>query len=199
VLGLSYLLSRIEHQVTFMPIILMVILIYAISKVYHLPGLIFILVFGLFLGNLDEFKRFSWINKLRPEKLDKEVAKFKEITLEATFLFRALFFLLFGFLMDAQDILNSQTLVWAVLIVSTTFIVRWLIIKISGIEIIPLVYVAPRGLITILLFLSILPDQSIGIANKSLIIQVIILSILVMMFGLLSKPKEKPDQPSPTI
>ena len=61
VLGLSFLLSRIRHHVTFTPIILFVILIYAISKEFHLPGLIFILVFGLFLGNIDEMKRFKWI------------------------------------------------------------------------------------------------------------------------------------------
>ena len=42
VLGLSFLLSRIKHHITFTPIILIVILIYAVSKVYHLPGLIFI-------------------------------------------------------------------------------------------------------------------------------------------------------------
>ena len=191
VLGLSFLLSRIKHHITFTPIILIVILIYAVSKVYHLPGLIFILVFGLFLGNLDELKRFSWIEKLRPEKLDKEVKKFKEITTEATFLIRALFFLLFGFLMEAKEILNPETIPWATGIVLSIILVRWIALKFSELPSSPLLFVAPRGLITILLFLAILPEQSISIVNKSLIIQSIILSVLVMMLGLMTAKKNE--------
>ncbi|MDP4951136.1 MAG: sodium:proton antiporter [Flavobacteriales bacterium] len=191
VLGLSFLLSRIKHHITFTPIILIVILIYAVSKVYHLPGLIFILVFGLFLGNLDELKRFNWIEKLRPEKLDKEVKKFKEITTEATFLTRALFFLLFGFLMQAKEILNPATIPWAAGIVLSIILVRWIALKFSKLPSSPLLFVAPRGLITILLFLSILPEQGISIVNKSFVIQTIILSILVMMLGLMTAKKNE--------
>lgn len=193
VLGLSFLLSRIKHHITFTPIILIVILIYAVSKVYHLPGLIFILVFGLFLGNLDELKRFNWIEKLRPEKLDKEVKKFKEITVEATFLVRALFFILFGYLMDAKEILNPETIPWATGIVLCIILVRWIALKLSKLPSIPLLLVAPRGLITILLFLAILPEQNISIVNKSLIIQTIVLSVLVMMFGLMTGKKNETD------
>ena len=54
----------------------------------------------------------------------------------------------------------------------------------------PYLYVAPRGLITILLFLSLDAGQQILLVNKSLIIQVIILSALFMMVGLMGKKKE---------
>jgi cell volume regulation protein A len=193
VTGLSFLLSRIKHHITYTPIILLVILIYAISKVYHLPGLIFILVFGLFLGNLDELKGFSWIEKLRPEKLDKEVIKFKEITIEATFLIRALFFIIFGFLMEANEILNVATIPWAIGIVGMILVLRWLMLLIFKLPLSPLLFVAPRGLITILLFLGVMPEESMPLVNKSLIIQTIILSVLVMMFGLLGNKKNDTD------
>jgi len=186
VLGLSFLLSRLEHHVTFTPIVIIVILIYAVSKVYHLPGLVFILVFGLFLGNLDELKRFKWIEKLRPEKLDVEVKKFKEVTIEATFIVRSLFFLLFGYLLEASEIINLETIPWALAIVASILLVRWIVLKLVKIPATPLLYIAPRGLITVLLFLAIMPEQSMTMINKSLVVQTIVLSVLVMMFGLLT-------------
>jgi potassium/hydrogen antiporter len=186
VLGLSLLLSRNKNHITYTPIILLIILIYSISKIYHLPGLIFILIFGLFLGNLDELKGFRWIEKFRPEKLDIEVVKFKAITFEATFLIRALFFLLFGFLMEAREILNPETMPWAFALVVAMLLLRWVVLKFSKLSVSPLLFIAPRGLITIILFLSITPEQTIPIVNKSLVIQVIILTVIVMMFGLMT-------------
>ena len=81
-LGLALLLSKIKHPVKFVPIILMIVLIYTVSKEYHLPALIFILLFGLFLSNLDEIKHNQYIQRLHPEILNKEVHKFKELTAE---------------------------------------------------------------------------------------------------------------------
>lgn len=193
VLGLSFLLSRITHHITYTPIILLTILIYEVSKIYHLPGLIFILVFGLVLGNLDELKRFKWIERFRPEKLDKEVVKFKEITIEVCFLIRALFFMLFGFLMDITEIFNLETLPWAVAITATIFAIRLILLKVLKLSIPNLLYVAPRGLITILLFLAIVPERNIYIVNKSLVIQTILLTVLIMMFGLILNKKREPE------
>ena len=126
-------------------------------------------------------KRFKWIKKFRPEKLQLEVDKFKEVTFEATFLVRATFFMLFGFLMKPSEILNPVTFPLAGAIVGSILLVRFITLKISGLQIMPLLFVAPRGLITILLFLAIVPEQSIPLANKSLVIQTVILSVLAMM------------------
>jgi potassium/hydrogen antiporter len=184
-IALSFLLSKIQHHIKFIPIILLVILIYSVSKVYHLPSLIFILLFGLILGNLDEFKRFKWIHKLKPEILDREVQKFKELAVEVSFLVRALFFLLFGYLMETSEILNSETFVWSLIIVFVIIFLRIIQLKLSKLPLKPLLFVAPRGLITILLFLSIEPVQRISLVNNSLIIQVIVLTALFMMIGLM--------------
>ncbi len=188
-IGLSFLLSKIEHHIKFVPIILLVVLIYAVSKIYHLPGLIFILLFGLSIGNLDELKQFKWIDKLKPDELNKEVNKFKELTIEAAFLIRALFFLLFGYLIETSEVLNPETFIWALAIVFFIFAFRLIQLKLSKLPLQPLLFVAPRGLITILLFLSIEPTNTISLVNKALIIQVIILTALLMMFGLMvNKP-----------
>ena len=189
-IGLSFLLSRSKHHIKYVPIILFVILIYSISKYYHLPGLVFVLLFGLFIGNIDELKQLKWLKIFDTDNLNSEVQKFKNIVIEGTFLIRTLFFILFGYLIETEEILNTNTLVWSVGIVAGILIVRFIFLKFAKLPITPLLYVAPRGLITILLFLSILPSQSISFVNKSLIIQVIVLTALVMMTGILKKPQK---------
>lgn len=189
-LALAFLLSKIKHSVKFAPIILLVILIYEISKIYNLPALVFILLFGIFLGNLDELKHIKFIQRLRPDILNTEVHKFKDLTAEMAFLIRALFFILFGFLIQTAEIINTDTIVWALGITGGIFAIRYLLLKLFKIEVSPLLYIAPRGLITILLFLSIPLKLVSPLVNNSLIIQVIILTALVMMMGLLFNKKD---------
>ncbi|HEY0900006.1 MAG TPA: hypothetical protein VGD90_11775, partial [Sphingobacteriaceae bacterium] len=193
--ALSYLLSKIDHHIKFAPIILLVILIYGLSKIYHLPALVFILAFGLFLGNLDELKRIRWIQKLHPQDLNEEVKKFKEISGEAAFVVRAIFFILFGYVIETAELLNAETLLWAAGIVISIFSIRAIQLKIAGLQLMPLLFLAPRGLITILLFLSIPVTLNIDIINRPLIIQVIILSALIMMTGLIFTNKKEDPKP----
>lgn len=187
--GLAVLMNKIDHHIKFAPIILLVILIYEMSKILNLPGLVFILLFGLALGNLDELKKFDWIRRLRPEKLDEEVRRFKYLTLEATFIIRAVFFILFGFLIKTSEILNLTTLPWAFAIVGFIMLLRFVLLKLNKVPLFPLLFIAPRGLITVLLFFAIGPAQQVSLINQALIIQVIILLAFVMMTGMMMRGK----------
>lgn len=193
---LAGFLNKIKHHIKFVPMIILVLLIYSISKLYHLPALIFILIFGLFIGNIDELRQYKFIQKFHPVNFTKDVHKFREITTELAFLIRALFFMLFGFLIDISDVLNSDTILFAICITIGIFIVRYIVLKIFKVQVNPLVFIAPRGLITILLFLSIPLTQQIEQIDKSLIIQIIILTALTMMIGLMryKKPIEEAVQ-----
>jgi potassium/hydrogen antiporter len=196
-LGLSLLLHKIDHHIKYVPIILIVVLIYEIAKVYHLPALIFIMLFGLFLGNLDELRAYKWMERFGPEELDREVKKFRDLLSEGAFLIRALFFLLFGYLIETRELFNASTLIWAGVIVAGIFILRAMQLKLSGLPLSPLLFIAPRGLITVLLFLSVTADHTIPLVNRSLVIQVVILSALVMMGGLMSVKKPEKEIPDP--
>ena len=182
-LVLSYFITKIKHHVKFIPIIILVVLIYAVSKLYHLPGLIFILIFGLFIGNVDQLRHIKFIDKFHPEDFGKEVNKFNELIIEIAFLIRSLFFILFGFLIQPHEILNLDTLLWSLIITITIFFLRYFFLRIFRLPIQPLLTIAPRGLITILLFLNIPVSQSISVINKSLVIQVILMTSIIMMIG----------------
>ena len=190
IIGLSFLMSKIEHKTKYAPIILLVVLIYEISQIYHLPALVFILLFGLFLGNLSEIKNVKWLAKLKPDQLINEVHKLKDIITEATFLIRSLFFLLFGYFIKLEDIMNGESFILALIIVAAVYIVRFIQLKASGLPALPLLFIAPRGLINILLFLAIIPAYQIPIVGTPLLIQVIILTSALMMLGMVFVKKE---------
>ena len=195
---LTFLLSKIDHHIKFAPIILLIILIYTISKIYHLPGLIFILLFGLFMNNFTLFKNIKIFKRLDFSVLEKESQSFKELTSEATFLIRALFFLVFGFLIETSELLNTETLFWAIGIIIGVLIIRAIFLKLINLPLRPLLYIAPRGLITILLFLEIQPVNKINFVNKPLIIQIIVLSVIVMMIGMIITSDDN-EEKSPLI
>ena len=189
--GLSYLLGKLKHQIKFIPIILLVILIYSIAEVYHLPALIFILLFGLTIGNMDKIVELPLIKKITFLSIEKEVTRFKEITTEATFLIRSLFFLVFGFMIETNEILQQDSLQLALIIVAISLFVRAIQLKITGNKLFPLLFIAPRGLITILLFMSITAGEHISFINRNLILQIIVISTLIMILGTSTIKKEK--------
>jgi len=190
-LSLAWLLGRITHSIKFLPIVMIIILLYEVLKLYHLPSLIFILIFGLFLGNLDEVAHFKFIKKLRPHSLEKEVHRFKDLITEGTFMIRSVFFIIFGYQIKTANIIDTTTLALAVVVVATIYAFRVIQLSLSGLALKPLAFIAPRGLITILLFLSILPEQHVPLVSPSLIIQIIIITALIMMVGMMIYTKRE--------
>lgn len=190
---LSFMLSRLSHHVKFGPILLLILLLFGLSKLWHLPGLLFILIFGLALSNLHLFREWKIASIFQPEKIPHEIKQFSDIVAEATFLIRSLFFVVFGFMIQTKDILDIQVLPWSLGLMGLLIILRFIFLLLIGQKNRPYLFVAPRGLITILLFLSIPMNMRIPIVNNALIIQVILMSIALMMLGLLfySEPKKR--------
>lgn len=192
ILLLGYMLQHIHHKVKYMPIILLALLMYSVAEYYHMPALIFIMLFGLFLANAEKISHLKIMEAFHTEKMPTEVNKFKELVAEMAFLVRSVFFLLFGYLLDTSELLNTRTLLWAILIVAVIYLIRFIHLRIFKIYVFPLLFMAPRGLITIVLFLSIPVADKIPFVSKSLIIQVILLTAICMMIQLLVFKKKKP-------
>ncbi|HNQ61024.1 MAG TPA: sodium:proton antiporter, partial [Bacteroidia bacterium] len=86
------------------------------------------------------------------------------------------------------------TLPWAVGTVIAIISIRWIALKVAGFPALPLLFIAPRGLITILLFIAIIPEQASTLVNPSYIIQTIILSVFVMMIGIMMGKKDRSER-----
>lgn len=193
---LALLLGKIDHHIKYGPIIIICILIYEIAKIYNLPSLIFILLFGLILGNIDEFRKFKLFKNIKFTKMNREVFHFKEVVIEATFIIRSLFFLLFGYVMETEEIFDTDYLIWSGSIVIVIFVLRYSFLKLLKLDIQSFLYIAPRGLVTVLLYLSITSEQLLPIFNQTVLLQVILMTTLIMMFGLMFTKKKNEEEDS---
>jgi len=182
--GLAILLHKISHHVKYVIIMTVIVLVYALAKLAHLPSLLVVLIFGLVMNNNALFQNaFSakWINF---DEFNADLGAFKSIVYELTFVIRCFFFILFGFYTRLSDLLNLHNLMIAASITASIFIFRALFFKIVlRLPLNPLLYFAPRGLITILLFLGIPSILLLPFINVGIVTQVIFLTILMMTFG----------------
>lgn len=182
--GLAFILHKISHHVKYVIITTVVILIYSLAKLAHLPSLLVVLIFGLIMNNNNFFKNRLTHKFIDFTEFNNELNSFKHITGELTFVVRSFFFIMFGYYTEVAELLNLSNILLALGIAVFILLLRALyfrtVLKKTSI---PLIFFAPRGLITILLFLGIPADLMLPFMTKGLITQVIFLTILVMAFG----------------
>jgi len=195
------LLHNIENNVKFFLILSLLILVYAIGKFFHLPALLTIFIFGVFLSNIKELLPKFLLRYFQLNHSEKDLHEFHILTAESTFIVRTFFFLFFGFSIVISDFDSFMPLVYGVLVFAIMFLIRYLYFVLTSFKIKPsvLLYMSPRGLISILLFLQIKDLEIIQIENsvidERMLLVVILTSMLVMTFGTLSnKQKSIPEK-----
>lgn len=188
---LAMLLHKIRYHVNYVIILTSVILVYVLAKLSHLPALFLILVFGLALSNYKLVEN-TFIKKVVDfEKFRTDLDSFKKIMVELTFLVRSFFFILFGYYTRIDTLINPGNIFLGLLITSGIFLLRWGYFKlILRMPAVPLVLFAPRGLITILLFISIPSVLRVPFISEEIITLVILLSIFALMIGNVLLKKE---------
>ncbi|GAB2787373.1 NhaP-type Na+/H+ or K+/H+ antiporter [Hymenobacter luteus] len=189
--ALVFLLDRIRLHVKFFLILAFLVLLYSIAKKLHLSSLVLVLVFGLAVNNADQFLKGRLRRWFRPERLQEEVHQLRSITAESAFLIRTFFFLLFGFSITLSNLLSGQLLLQGVLIVAALTAIRYCYLRyIARTDLIPELFIAPKGLITVLLFYSIPEKHLIGEVSENILFMVILLTGILMMVGLLMARQE---------
>ncbi len=188
---LGYLLHKISYHVNYVIILTFIVLIYSLAKLIHMPGLLLILIFGLALAN-NKFLRIEVIEKFVDfPKLSNDISSFKKILGELTFLVRSFFFIMFGFYTQLNNLFSLGNILTGLLITAGIFLLRFLYLKlILRLPAIPMVFFAPRGLITILLFISIPAAARLTVISEEVVTCVILLTIFIMGIGNLLVKKE---------
>ncbi|GAA4310969.1 cation:proton antiporter [Nibribacter koreensis] len=196
-LVLLFFLDKIKSHIKFFLIIALLILLYSIGKKMHLSSLLMVLVFGLMLNNAALFVKGKMANYLHVGNLGSELKQLKQINGESAFVIRTFFFLLFGFSIQLEDLYSLDVWVLGFTIFSITLLVRFLYLQyVARTPLIPELFIAPRGLITILLFYSIPAQYRIEGLGEGVLFFVVILTSLLMMLGLLLTKQDVEDIPN---
>ena len=196
---LFQLLQKIEHHVKFFLILALLVLVYAFGKFFHLPALVTIFIFGLFLSNVKALLPGFMQRYLDLNQTEKGLHEFHILTAESTFLVKTFFFLFFGFSISLVEFSSVTPFIYGVLIFGIMLLIRYLYFIATTFKIkpSPMVYMSPRGLISILLFLQIKEvtfiNTAASIIDEQVLLVVILASMLMMTLGTMKKPNQNPE------
>tara|TARA_B100000927_G_scaffold291307_1_gene292815 strand:- start:6761 stop:8032 length:1272 start_codon:yes stop_codon:yes gene_type:complete len=197
---LFQLIQRIEHHVKFFLILALLILAYEIGKDFlKLPSLVLIFIFGIFLSNFTNLIPKSLKKYIKTDNIKKsDLHEFHLLTAESTFLVRTFFFLFFGFSIPLESFVEFEPYIIGATVLLIMYGVRYfyLAIVMNDEESKPLLYFSPRGLITILLFLSIsdYDIQKSNIVDEKVLLVIIIASMLIMIQGSIKRKKTEDEE-----
>jgi hypothetical protein len=198
--GLAIMLHKVSYHINYVIIMTFVVLVYVLAELYHLPALLLVLFFGLALSN-SRFVENTFIKRyVEFDKFKRDLESFRKILGELTFLIRSFFFIIFGYYTSVEGIFYPENLITAFIITASILLVRWLFLRyILKMKSALLVLFAPRGLITILLFLGIPAAYVIPEVNSEVITLVILMSLVAMMLGNIFSPRRESESAVPVI
>ena len=191
---LVYVFQNIAGHVKLFLLIAILLLLYAVGKMFHLSSLVMILIFGVILNNYKLFFSGGLASLLNMERVDHILNDMKVITAESAFVVRTFFFIIFGWSITISDLFSLKVIGIGICILFIIYIIRALFLFLfQGKDIFPQLFLAPRGLITILLFFAI-PEETRN-ANEEIegvLLFIILTTCLIMSWALVvQKNKEK--------
>ncbi|WP_029275087.1 cation:proton antiporter [Pedobacter borealis] len=182
---LLYVMGRLIHHIKFFLIIAILILVYAIGQSYHLSSLVLILSTGLFLNNADTIENAWFRSVFLYKNLTADLSQLYQLSAESAFILRTFFFVIFGFTMNIGDLNNKIVLANGFFILISIYIIRVVFLKIFKKEnLSPILYIAPRGLISILLYFNLPASLKIPEVGTPFLFLVVLGSSIVMTLGI---------------
>ena len=189
-----YFMERIQHHIKFFLIISLLVLVYSIGKTMNLSALILILVFGIAINNHKLYIRGKLTKFLRVDKIQSELEQLKMITGESAFLIRTFFFIIFGYSIHLDVLMNINVALIGACIIGIILLIRLFYLPfISRSNLFPAAFIAPRGLVTILLFYNIPAQFAIPDFGEGILFFVVLVSLLIMMLALIGSSNKAVD------
>lgn len=186
----SYLIvvvfQNIKSNVKLFLLISVLLLLYAVGKKMHLSSLIIILIFGLIIANMELFFKGPLKRFIDLKKAEDIYHGLHVITIESAFVVRTYFFVIFGVTISFAGLADITVLSVSIILIALIYLVRFVLLRISiGTDLVPQLYIAPRGLITILLFYAIPKEIAVEEFSQGILLYIILGTSLIMTFSLI--------------
>lgn len=187
---LIYVFQSLDTKVKLFLMISVLFLLFSMGKLMHLSSLLIILVFGLILNNYKLFFVGKLRKYLKPMAIENIKESFLMITIESAFVVRTFFFVIFGFSIAISTLLDAKIAIMSAIILVIIYVSRLIsLVPYKHDNLKQALAIAPRGLITLLLFYSIPPEFVYEDFNSGILLFIIIVTSLVMTSGLLNRKK----------
>jgi len=196
-LAFSYLLilimEKVRSNTRFFLFLSILVLIYSVSKIFHLSSLLIILVFGLMLRNHRNLPLGKRLKKyFKGEEIDRLFGSFKMITEETSFVIRTFFFIIFGITISIETLIRPEVWLLSLSFMVVLFLVRYILfLSVEKKNIFPQVFLAPRGLISILLFFGIPDNFKVPEFEEGALLLIILFTCLMMAVSLIIMRNKK--------
>ncbi len=182
--------QRIKSHVKLFLLIAVLLLLYGLGKEAHLSSLIIILIFGLMIANMRLFFQGPLKKLLQYKEAMHIYEGLHVVTMETAFVVRTFFFVIFGITIVLSSLASWNVALVSVLIILSIYVIRFFILWIFiGRDILPQLFVAPRGLITILLFYAIPAEVVVEGFEPGILLFIIIGTSLIMTLAMVVDKK----------
>jgi NhaP-type Na+/H+ or K+/H+ antiporter len=121
--------------------------------------------------------------------------EFKLLTKELTFAVRGFFFILLGYWTDLSTLTSIKSWAAAIVALVVIYVSRNVLLRLSQNELsAPLTWMAPRGLITVLLFLAAKEALALPSYLEGTVMLVVLISASLVVVGRLRMPAPLPEE-----
>jgi len=183
--GIVLIFQNIRSHIKLFLLISVLLLLYALGKQMHLSSLLIILVFGLVIANMQLFFRGRLSRWLHLEKAGQIYEGLHVITGETAFVVRTFFFVIFGLTISLASLASGKVVLVSLLLIASIYLIRFVLLRLFlGNDILPQLFVAPRGLITVLLFVAIPKEAAVEGFEPGILLFIIIATSLIMTFAM---------------
>ena len=147
--------TRADAHVRYIPLLAGLFALYAAGELLHLSPLIMVLLFGLMLNNKSALDQIPTLRRISAKISAATVGEFRVLVQELTFAVRVFFFFLLGYSTNLSDFTVARSWLAAAAVLAVIYgSRRALLLLIDRRLAATLTWIAPRGLVTVLLYIE---------------------------------------------
>ena len=202
---LVYFFQKLKDHGKLFLLIAVLLFLYSLGHMFGFASLLIILIFGLVLNNYPLFFRGGIKEFVLEENVNITLKDFSVVTTESAFVVRTFFFILFGWSISVSSLFDYRVWLIGAPLVIIIYLVRSVLLFVFNASfnlgvINPVLFLAPRGLITVLLFYSAKDIVNINVLGVSsfdfggVLLFVILASCLIMSWSLVNEKKKLKKQ-----